>query len=135
MGMIDQIPAIAKTHPILAPYLNALSPPSLESVGDKFHDKILRQAIAGRPASLVDIGHGNCAVIIDGKGAARLLNAGCPLDLDLAAFPVGMCARTLFTKAEIVLWRTAANTFRVELSRSFAPYMVGHLAVAIADID
>lgn len=97
--------------------------------------RALRQSIAGRPASLVDISHGNCAVIVDGEGAARLLNAGCPLDLDLAAFPLGMCARTLFTKAEIVLWRTAAYTFRVELSRSIAPYMVGHLAVAIVDID
>ena len=97
--------------------------------------RALRQATASRPASLVDIGHRNCAVIVDGAGAVRLLNAGCPLDLDPVAFPVGMCARTLFAKAEIVLWRTAANTFRAELWRSFAPYFVGHLAIAIADID
>jgi len=97
--------------------------------------RALRQATAGRPASLVDISHRNCAVMVEGEGAARLLNAGCPLDLDLAAFPVGMCARTLFAKAEVVLWRTAANTFRAELWRSFAPYVVEHLAVAIVDID
>ena len=34
-----------------------------------------------------------------------------------------MCTRTVFGKAEIVLWRTAAETFRIEVARSFAPYV------------
>ena len=38
-----------------------------------------------------------------------------------------MCTRTVFAKAEIVLWRTAADTFRVEVWRSFADYVVGML--------
>jgi sarcosine oxidase gamma subunit len=33
-----------------------------------------------------------------------------------------MCARTLFANAEVVLWRTAQNTYRLEAWRSFAPY-------------
>ena len=44
-----------------------------------------------------------------------------------AAFPVGMCTRTLFGKAEIVLWRTAPRPFRIEVWRSFAPYVLGCL--------
>ena len=52
------------------------------------------------------------------------------LDLDPAAFPVGMATRTLFTKAEIVLWRQGADTFHVEVWRSFAPYLHGLLAEA-----
>jgi sarcosine oxidase subunit gamma len=52
---------------------------------------------------------------------------GCPLDLDTAAFPVDTAARTLFGKAEIVLWRTGDDTFHVEIWRSFAPYVVGLL--------
>lgn len=97
--------------------------------------RALRAAVAGRSASLVDVSHRNEALLIAGPAAARLLNAGCPLDLDLAAFPVGMCARTLFAKAEIVLWRAAPTAFRVELWRSFAPYIVGHLAAAASDVE
>ena len=59
---------------------------------------------------------------VDGPDAAATLNAGCPLDLDPAAFPVGMCTRTVLAKSEIVLWRTAPATFRVEVPRSFAAY-------------
>ena len=60
----------------------------------------------------------------------RALNAGCPLDLGLKAFPVGMATRTLFDKAEIVLWRRAQETFQVEVWRSFAPYLVAALTEA-----
>ncbi|MFX8747406.1 sarcosine oxidase subunit gamma family protein, partial [Acinetobacter baumannii] len=61
------------------------------------------------PHSLVDVSHRNTAIQIAGPAAADVLNAGCPLDLRLDAFPVGMCTRTLFAKAEIVLWRTDAQ--------------------------
>ena len=49
---------------------------------------------------------------------------------DLKAFPIGMATRTMFDKAEIVLWRRAATTFHVEVWRSFAPYLAGSLAEA-----
>ena len=60
---------------------------------------------------------------MSGPRAAWAINAFCALDLHPAAFPVGMCTRTVFGKAEIVLWRTAAETFRIEVARSFAPYV------------
>ena len=41
-----------------------------------------------------------------------------------AAFPVGACTRTVFAKAEIVLWRTSADVFRVEVARSYCRYVV-----------
>ncbi len=96
--------------------------------------EVLHEAIAGKAASLVDVSHRNAGLIVDGPAAAFLLNTGCPLDLDIAAFPIDMCARTLFSKTEIVLWRTAAETFRIEVWRSFAPYVVGHLGAAIHGI-
>lgn len=34
-----------------------------------------------------------------------------------------MCTRTLFAKAQVVLWRTALNTFHLEVWRSFARYV------------
>ena len=61
------------------------------------------------------------------------LNAGVPLDLDLAAFPVGVVARTLLLKAEIVLWRRKAERFHVETGRSFAPYVTAVLEASARD--
>ncbi len=93
----------------------------------------LEAALAGVPHSLVDVSHGRCAIELAGAGAARLLNAGVPLDLDLAVFPVGMVARTLLLKAEIVLWRREAERFRVETGRSFGPYVAAVLDASARD--
>jgi sarcosine oxidase, subunit gamma len=83
----------------------------------------LEAALAGRPHSLIDVSQRQLALQISGPRAANLLNAGCPLDLHPAAFPVGMCTRTLLAKAPIVLWRTAVESFHLEVWRSFAPYV------------
>jgi sarcosine oxidase subunit gamma len=93
----------------------------------------LEAALAGVPHSLVDVSHRQCAIEVSGVGAARLLNAGVPLDLDQAAFPVGAVARTLLLKAEIVLWRREAERFRVETGRSFAPYVAAVLEASARD--
>lgn len=91
---------------------------------------VLRSALAGLPHSLVEISHAQTAFEVSGARAAAALNIGCPLDLDLAAFPVDMCTRTVFAKAQIVLWRTGPESFRVETARSFAPYVTKILALA-----
>ena len=90
----------------------------------------LQQALAGMPHSLVETSHAQTAFEVSGARAAVTVNAGCPLDFDLASFPVDMCTRTVFAKAQIVLWRTAPETFRVETGRSFAPYVTKILALA-----
>ncbi|HXS20776.1 MAG TPA: sarcosine oxidase subunit gamma family protein [Steroidobacteraceae bacterium] len=90
----------------------------------------LQRALGGMPHSLVEISHGQTAFELSGARAAAALNIGCPLDLDPAAFPVDMCTRTVFAKAQIVLWRTGPETFRVETARSFAPYVTKILALA-----
>jgi sarcosine oxidase subunit gamma len=91
-------------------------------------------ALGATPASLVDISHRQVALELSGSQAAQVLNGGCPLDLDLAAFPVGMCTRTLFAKADILLWRTAPDTFHVEVWRSFAEYLTALLVEVSRDI-
>ena len=83
----------------------------------------LRLRLAALPHSLVDISQRQLALQVNGSHAADLLSAGCPLDLHADAFPVGMCTRTLFAKAPIVLWRTAADGFHLEVWRSFVPYV------------
>jgi sarcosine oxidase subunit gamma len=91
----------------------------------------LALALVDLPHSLVDISHRQIALEVRGPHAEAILNGGCPLDLDIAKFPVGMCTRTVFAKAEIVLWRTAPDVFHVEVWRSFADYLTA-LLVEIA---
>lgn len=91
----------------------------------------LGAALAAGSFALVDVSHRQVGLRLQGKLAARCLSAGCPLDLRLKAFPVGMATRTMFLKAEITLWRQAEEQFHVEIGRSFAPYLIGHLAEAL----
>ncbi|HEY8290496.1 MAG TPA: glycine cleavage T C-terminal barrel domain-containing protein, partial [Acetobacteraceae bacterium] len=81
------------------------------------------EALAGAPASIVDVSHRALSIEIAGPRAVWCLNAFCALDLDARAFPVGMCTRTVLAKAEIVLWRIGMETFHIEVARSFAPYL------------
>lgn len=90
----------------------------------------LQSALDGLPASIVDVSDRSVAIEVSGPAAENVLAAFNPLDLALAAFPVGMCTRTVFAKAEIVLWRSHADVFRIEVWRSFAPYVLGQLAEA-----
>lgn len=71
----------------------------------------------------IDVSHRDTALMVSGPRAIWVINAFCALDLHRAAFPVGMCTRTVLGKAEIVLWRFAEETFRIEVARSFAPYV------------
>lgn len=83
--------------------------------------------------SAVDVSHRNAAFLVSGRGAATAINAGCPQDLSLAAFPVGAASRTILHKTEIVLHRTGEETFRVECWRSFADYAFTFLTEAARD--
>jgi sarcosine oxidase subunit gamma len=85
-------------------------------------------AVGDLPHSLVDVSHRQVAFEVTGPHAEWLLEAQCPLPLNLDAFPVGMCTRTVFAKAEIVLWRVARDTFHVEVWRSFSRYVVDLLS-------
>jgi sarcosine oxidase subunit gamma len=87
----------------------------------------LEQALVGIPHSLVDISHRQFALELSGYHATTILSGACPLDLDPAVFPVGMCTRTVLAKADIVLWRTQEHSFHLEVWRSFAGYVTGIL--------
>ncbi|RXT26619.1 sarcosine oxidase subunit gamma [Rhizobium leguminosarum] len=88
---------------------------------------------AGTLHSATDVSHRNLAIIVSGPGAEATLSAGCPQDLSLSSFPVGAASRTVFGKAEIVLFRTEEDTFRVECWRSFSDYVFGLLNEAAHD--
>jgi len=93
----------------------------------------LEGAMADVPHALVDISHRQFAFELVGPHAATILNGACPLDLDLAQFPVGMCTRTVLAKADITLWRARADAFHLEVWRSFAGYVTGVLAEIAAE--
>jgi sarcosine oxidase subunit gamma len=94
----------------------------------------LRVALSALPHSLVDMSHRQLALEVSGASAQTLLSAGCPLDLHLSAFPVGMCTRTVLGKADIVLWRTGPESFHVEVWRSFADYVARFLTEAAREL-
>jgi sarcosine oxidase subunit gamma len=95
--------------------------------------KALEQAMQDCPHAVVDVSHRQCAIELTGATAADVLSAGCPLDLDAGVFPVGMCTRTILGRSEIVLWRTADETFHLEVARSFAPYVRAFLRETARD--
>jgi sarcosine oxidase subunit gamma len=90
----------------------------------------LAAALGGTHHSLLDVSHRSCGCTVQGPQATTLINHGCPLDLSHMAFPVGMCTRTLFEKAGIILWRTDPHRYHVEIERSFAPYIWNMLIAA-----
>lgn len=83
--------------------------------------------------AFVDVSHRQVAITLDGPEAETWLASGCPLDLATGAFPVGSCARTLFHKAEIIVWRTGPESFHLEVWRSFAPYVEALLLEAVQE--
>jgi len=95
----------------------------------------LTEALTGIAHSLVDVSHRDPAIALSGARAAAALNTGCPLDLHPFVFTVGMCARTLLGKAQIILWRTGPQVFHVQPSRSFADYVWRFLEQAGRDVD
>lgn len=104
-------------------------------------DEKAESALAGKFAgegndklSAVDISHRNTAIIVSGEKAADAINCGCPQNLSIAAFPVGAASRTVLGKAEIVLYRTADNEFRLECWRSFSDYVWKFLVDAVKSV-
>lgn len=104
-----------------------------ESAHEKFAPR-LAAALAGIPHSIVDVSHRQAAIELSGPGATQLLAMGCPLDFDLRQAPVGFCTRTVYAKAEVVLWRQDAQRFQLQAWRSFLPYVTGILALGSQEL-
>ena len=110
-----------------------LGPDEWLVIGDVGSGLMQVAANSGVLHSATDVSHRNIAILVSGSGPAAAINAGCPQDLSLNAFPVGACSRTIFGKIEIVLLRTAEDAFRVEVWRSFSEYAFGLLAEGARD--
>lgn len=76
---------------------------------------------ADHPHSLVDISGRELTLLVEGPGAAELLTLGCARDIE--TIPSGEGRRTLFDGATVVLWRDAADRFRIDVWNSFASHI------------
>ncbi|SHN05619.1 sarcosine oxidase subunit gamma [Roseibium suaedae] len=87
---------------------------------------------ADAPHSLTEISDREVTVRIEGPKASELLTLGCPRDLD--KLPVGEARRTVFDGATIILWRDAAETYRIDVWRSFAPHLISLLQTGCGEL-
>jgi sarcosine oxidase subunit gamma len=94
----------------------------------------IESGLADQPHSLVEISHRQTAFEVAGPAAATVLAHGSPLDLGNKAFPIGFATRSVFLKTELILWRTGADSYRIEIWRSFADYLWGVLEQAAIEL-
>ena len=87
---------------------------------------------AQAPHSLTDVSAREITVQIEGPGATDLLTIGCPRDIDKIA--IGEGCRTIVDGVSAVLWRDGANSFRLDIWRSFAPHVIGLLQTGGAEL-
>jgi sarcosine oxidase subunit gamma len=80
--------------------------------------------------SAVDVTDRYVGIRVEGPAAQAVLSSSCPQDLRLQSFPVGAVSRSLFAKADIVIWRRGESDFEVLCVRSFADYVWGLLTEA-----
>lgn len=97
--------------------------------------RALEQVLSDLPHALVDVSHRQFSLEITGPQAVEILRGACPLDLDIAEFPVGMCTRTVLAKADILLWRTGTEVFHLDAWRSFSGYVTGILREIAGQLD
>ena len=91
----------------------------------------LRQSLHGLHSAVVEAGHGNTTLSVEGPGAAGLLARGCPLDLHVRDFPSGSLAQSHVAKANVTLLCLKGGThYELTVRRSFADYLFHWLSAA-----
>ena len=91
----------------------------------------LQRALQGQHCAVVDVGHGNTTLLLQGPASAELLARGCPLDLHPRAFGTGALAQTHIAKASAtVLCLYAGIQYEITVRRSFADYLARWLCEA-----
>ena len=82
-----------------------------------------RKRLAGIAAA-IDQSHGRVTLRLAGEGACALLQQGCNLDLDWAAFPSGAMAQTGINGIALLLHCLEPERFDLYVARSFASDLV-----------
>ena len=82
-------------------------------------------------AAVIDVSGNRVCLELVGDDAEDVLAQGCSLDLHPSVFAPGRCAQTLLAKAQVILHRREAETFRILVRPSYAPYLRAWLEDAI----
>lgn len=90
------------------------------------------KAYAKTPHSLTDISDREIAISMSGDRVLELLNIAAPTDH--SSMEIGQGVRTIFDTVQVVLYREAENTFRMELWRSFLPHVWSLLNTGNAEL-
>ena len=84
----------------------------------------LRSRLADEHAAVVDVSDRGCLLRLSGAQARDALAQGCPLDLHPRVFRPGLCARSRFGKAPVLIHQVDDRpTYDLETPRSFARYL------------
>jgi sarcosine oxidase subunit gamma len=100
------------------------------SVGDLVAE--LTSAFDGLHRSIVDVSANRVAIVLGGPDRLEMLASGCTLDLHPRSWRTGMCAQTLFAKAQVILQERGDTTTRVLVRPSFAGYVLERLLAGVA---
>lgn len=87
---------------------------------------------AKAPHSLTDTSDREITIAIEGEKASELLSVGCPINLDRLV--TGDGKRTVFDSAQVVLYRDAEDSFRMQVWRSFLPHVWELLNIANSEL-
>ena len=82
-------------------------------------------------AAVVDVSANRVCLELVGDDVEDVLAQGCSLDLHPSVFAPGLCAQTLLAKAQVILHRRDAETFRILVRPSYTLYVRAWLEDAI----
>lgn len=92
-----------------------------------------REELNAGGGAVFDVSAGRVAYTLRGPGAAKVLAAGCPLDLDRRVFPPGHCGQSVFGRVSAVYYRHAhTDAFTLMVARSLAADVWRDLGLAAA---
>ena len=104
-----------------------LGPP--HSAGDLVAE--LGSALDGMHRSIVDVSANRVTIVLGGPDRLEVLASGCTLDLHARSWRTGMCAQTMFARAQVLL-QERGDTTRMLVRPSFAGYVIERLLVGSA---
>lgn len=90
-------------------------------------------ALEGLPGQIVDLSGNRTILALAGPSARAVLEKGCHVDLHPREFPVNTAVSTLLGPVQVILHRSAEQTYRIYPRSSFADYMVRWLIDAMAE--
>ena len=91
----------------------------------------LGAALDGLHRSIVDVSANRVVLVLGGPDRLDALASGCTLDLHPRSWRDGMCAQTLFAKAQVLL-QERADTTRVLVRPSFARYVIERMLAGVS---